>query len=341
MDKEIFQRLLYLDSEVNVVGDGEEVRIDLPAEPFTVGAKEKIKLVLNSFQLRRQFYSINQYNSYFTILNTGAGTYQEFQIANGSYDNFTDLAAAIQATLVAAYGAGNTVAYDDITRKFSIQLGGTAPANARFIFFQAPQGTPPANVNNLFQDTHEIFGGKRNRLTTGTLTPGLRELGGNAFESFYPAALGSIEAIYIRVNLQNNNYQTYGYSANLPYQQGGVTPSQIFARIPLTHNVQTPNANNFIEFSDDGAELFQITLGQKVFDNITIRLTDDKGRPLPLVEPDQATEGNFTFKMVMKYAVVEDVPSPMKLLEKLLMKSQPDISQNPDLRLDYYTAPRR
>jgi hypothetical protein len=333
---ELFQRLIYIDSEVNTIGNGEEVRIDLPAEPFTVGEKEKIKLVLNNFQMRRQFTNINRYNKYFYIQDTSSGVYTELQLQEGTYENFTDLAAAIKTALDSTFGGSSTVNYNSITRKLTITTAGTAPVlpNARMVFFQAKSGTPPANVNQLFQDTHEVFGGKRTSSPTNIVS-GMRVVGGN-YESFYPASLGSLEAIYIRINLANNNYQTYGYEKNLP-DLPGLTPSQIFARIPLATNASTPNANNFIEYEDQN-ELFQIVLGQKTLDTISIRLTDDKNRPLPLFDPEntQALEGNLSFKMTLKFAVVDDTPSPMKTLERLLRNTQPNISQNPDLNLDYY-----
>jgi len=101
---ELFQRLIYIDSEVNTIGNGEEVRIDLQAEPFTVGEKEKIKLVLNNFQMRRQFTNINRYNKYFYIQDTSSGVYTELQLQEGTYENFTDLAAAIKTALDSTFG---------------------------------------------------------------------------------------------------------------------------------------------------------------------------------------------------------------------------------------------
>jgi hypothetical protein len=74
------------------------------------------------------------------------------------------------------------------------------------------------------------------------------------------------------------------------------------ARIPLlsqTLDVRDP----FISYEDKN-DTFQITVGNKQLDNITIYITDDKNRPIPNVAVGQVINGMMSFKCSIKWEVV-------------------------------------
>jgi hypothetical protein len=230
------------------------------------------------------------------------------------------LATAIQTALNASgIGTGNTCTYNPVTRKFSIGLNisasgnnGTITANSYIVCFAIPNalmGFTPSGVSQLytFMDTNEILGGRAmtsynnssvvpvNAMGTGTVAAGII-----TFVSPFVAQLNSQEALYIRTNLQTLNYSTYGFAQTI--FQNSVTGSQIMARVPVRnqlYNVPDP----FISY-EDANDTFQITVGNKQLDNITIYITDDKNRPIPNVAVGQVTSGLMSFKCSLKWEVV-------------------------------------
>lgn len=335
MSRVKFQRLVYIDSEINTIGNGQTTKVIFPAQPFSVGAKETMRMILSSFEFRRNWYSINQTNNTF-YLNDGAGNYTEITIAPGSYRSFPDLATAIQ-TAVAAVVAGSTCAWDDITRKFTITLGAAAPVGSFFVCFQCKTGVIPVGVSNsgFFNDIHEILGAQPTRDSSVPVNAFGSSTGPGAHISPYVGALNTLEAIYIRTGLQTNNYQTFGFERDLP-DQNGLTPTQIFARIPLSR-AYYDNQFEFVSFEDPN-DLFQIDVGQKQLTTVNFRITDDKGRDIAEVSPGQAQDGCLSFKMVLKWQVLEPIPSPIGLPNGQVPRinySDPRYKHDPDPNLAF------
>ena len=291
--------------------------------------------------MRTNWYNINQYNNVFyvftpTVAGGAAGTFYQVQIAAGSYYDFVDtiynagvgspitatgLSTAIQTALNASgIGTGNTCTYDVITRKFTFGLNisaagnnGTITANSYIVCFSIPSGVigyVPAGVSGLytFTDTNEILGSIPMRTYQSAATVPINTFGvagtvaGGilSFSSPYVAQLNSQEALYLRTNLQTLNYSTYGFAQSV--FQNTITGSQIMARIPITnqlYNVSDP----FVSY-EDANDTFQLTLGNKQLDNITISITDDKNRPIPNVAFGQVVSGQMSFKCSLKWEVV-------------------------------------
>jgi hypothetical protein len=122
-----------------------------------------------------------------------------------------------------------------------------------------------------------------------------------ACKSVYPAQLNSMEAVFLRTNLQSNNYSTYGYSqAN---KANAITPSNVFARIPLTQGIFT-DLNPYLIFEDQN-NLFTITIGNKQLDQMTFSLTDDKSRYLPNVAAGQVINEALSWKMTLRWEIID------------------------------------
>lgn len=334
-------RNIFIDSETNTLQDQIQVSVNLVPNDFYCLADEEMRITLSTFEMRTNWYNINQYNNVFYVFTptssgSATGTYYQVLIQAGSYYDFVDtiynpavaspststgLATAIQTALNAAgIGSGNTCSYSQISRKFTIGLNvsavgnnGTITALTYMVCFAVPQGVSlylPTGVSPLytFMDTNEILGSIPMRTfplstTVPTNTMGIAGVvaaGISSFSSPYTAQLNSQEAIYVRSNLQTLNYSTYGFAQTI--FQNTVTGSQIMARIPLAnqlYNVPDP----FISYEDRN-DTFQITLGNKQLDNITLYLTDDKNRPLPNVAVGQVTNGLMSFKCSLKWEVL-------------------------------------
>jgi len=333
-------RNIFIDSETNTVQDQIQVSVNLVPNDFYCTADEEMRLTLTSFEMRTNWYNINQYNNVFyvftpTVAGGATGTFYQVQIAAGSYYDFLDtiynpgvaspttingLATAIQTALNAAgIGSGNTCTYSPITRKFSIGLNisatgnnGTITANSYMVCLSIPQGLAtyiPTGVSPLytFTDVNEILGAKPMRTYPNAATVPLNAFGTGTvasgiitFASPFVAQLNSQEALYIRTNLQTLNYSTYGFAQTI--FQNTVTGTQIMARIPLQNQLYN-EPDPFISYEDKN-DTFSVTVGNKQLDNITIYITDDKNRPIPNVGVGQVTNGMMSFKCSIKWEVV-------------------------------------
>lgn len=193
-----------------------------------------------------------------------------------------------------------------------------------------PQTVPPFAYSSslfptwaCFQDTHELLGGDCTRVAKYNdvflqnpsfpnpepATPTPQEF----FQSKYPVQLSSIESLYLRTTMINNNYQTPSFDAS-NIIEGQIQPSQIFARIPIANSdlvnigAKTfPNHYTNLIWDDTGGGLFTLIIDAQHLDTGRFYLTDDKGRLLPYVGPttQQTTYGNGNFKMTLKFEVID------------------------------------
>jgi hypothetical protein len=302
-------RLIYIDSEINTIGNRSKAKVLLPSHPFSVYQQDRMRLTLVSFEMRRNWYSINATNQVFYVYTASAGTYQQVVIPAGSYDTFAELALAIQAGLQVVLPTA-TCAYADTSRKFTFALTGAA-LDAVLVSFQVKEALPAAlaaagvSVAGYFQDSHEILG----LIPTRTSTPvnGTDAAGAGNHVSPFVGALNTLEAIYLRTNLMGGNFQTYGHERYLP-DRNGVTDTQIFARIPL-ERASYDEFFPFVTFEDTN-DLFVLNLQQKSLDSLELHVTDDKGRLLAEVDPRQADLGLMSFKVVLKWEHLTSPPPP-------------------------------
>jgi len=312
-------RNVYLDSEINSIGNGQVSRIQFPSSAFSIRSGQMMKLVLTSFEMRRNWYSINATNNKFYLYNPAAAVgsqYTEITITPGSYRSFGtaspspvgSLALAIEQALNAALGAGHTCGWDEVSRKFQINMPVATPATAYLVSFQVKQSPDNPEEGNIseggyFNDSSEILGCRPTRDNWGT-TPvnAFGSTGAGLYTSPYVGALNTIETIFLRTSLQTNNYQSYGFERNLP-NQNGLTPTTIFARIPLSRAYYNDEFE-IIQFEDTN-DLFSILLQQTQLSDMLFTITDHAGRPLQEVSQGQAEDGNLSFKLSFRWEVVE------------------------------------
>ena len=327
-------RHVMIDSEINSVGGGELTKLNFPPSVFSVsGSQQSIKITLASFTMRRNFYNVNQSNNRFYWFS--GGVFTEITIQPGTYPVWgtnavgvvappTNLIEAVFNAIQAAVpGLVTGITQDVITRKLTLTIAGGQPANSRFVFFQCKTAAnQPAGVSDdgFFGDCFELFGCYPTRdgwnplapvdgftgLTTGGAVPA-------TVLSPFVVQLNTLEAIYIRTNLHSGNYQSYGFERELPNQQG-VTPTQIWARIPLTKQYYL-DEEPFITFEDTN-NIFEMFLNQTQLSQVYFELTDDKNRQIPQVNTgvggavSQAAIGLLAFKLTFKFeTVVDDTPS--------------------------------
>lgn len=341
-----FQRSVFLNSEINTQ-QGQIQRINFPSSSFNVSQNEQMRITLSSFHCRRNWYNINATNNIFYVFDPAGPSYTECIIPAGNYMTFDtpsavgppSIGAPLTEGIVSALvngGYGGTCTYDANTRKLTITPTGF-PAGAYIVCFQvksnAPVG-PPIGVSDegYFNDSCEIFGAKDTRDGFDGITPqnafeiaGVGPVGAGPYITPFVAQLNSLECIYVLSDLHSGNYQTYGFQKGLP-NQSGLTPTQIFARIPIDKAFFDPDGE-FVDYQDSN-DNFQMFLHQTQLNQVAFTITDDKGRLIPEVALGQAKEGSLSFKMSFKWSVMLDEfpPSDRKLLAKNIQPKYPNLT---------------
>jgi hypothetical protein len=324
--KEVYYRNVFLDTELNSIGGGQASRVTFPSSEFSVKSSQLMKLTLTSMEIRRNWYSLNKYNNTFFLYNFPAlGQYTKFTIKPSSYRTFPDLATGIQDAIQAVPAlAASTCVWEPLVRKFKITLAG-ALATSYFVCFQVAGNNPPpptgvsADGDEYFNDSTEILGGKRTSAGWDGVTPNNAFVNANTVDapaqtgngdhfSKYVGALNSIEAIYLRSGIQNNNFQSLSFeggSGSNP--QSALVSTSIFARIPISRATYD-DVFEIIQYEDYN-DNFSMLLQQQHLSEMTFLLTDHAGRPLAEVAQGQSADGNLSFKISFRWAIVEqEVP---------------------------------
>lgn len=326
-----FSRNVFLDSQTNTLGTGTNARFIFQPNSFSVGANEHSRMVMRSYDMRRTWYDINQTNNIIywwepgaepnPLAYTGVGVFYPIVIKPGSYSNFTQLAAAIVVGMTAG-GLTTTCTYLDTSRDFTLTVSGaTAPiapidVNGFFVSFYDDSETPPPGVSTVgfLNDSAEIYGGFSTS-SLKQLVPLFGSVGGythglGVYTSPFPAQLSSLEAIYIRCSLGTANFSSSGFEPQVPNSQAGLNATQLWARIELNTSVYDPLQPfvNYVEPSDGN---FPLYLQYKQLDQMTVQITDDKGRDLSLLQtyPGQAQSGALNYKIVFSWEVLREIPA--------------------------------
>jgi len=312
--KTVYYRNVILDSESGSVrGDQLATKLNFPPYNFQARHGQLMGMRLSQFQMRRNFYNINETNNQLYLYDpAGAGTYTSIVIAPGDYTTMAALNTALTAAVNAAF-VGSASTYDPLTRKFTITMAGTPPGSF-LTCFQLKQSSPPAGITNdqAFQDVHEILGCRRTTdadFPTPTSAPVNSFGGAGPFVSPFAASLNSMECVYVRISLPTNNYQSVNFERDTPLSSNDVIPTQILARIPLIYPAGNPETDAaFITF-DDPNNLFPILLDLQQLSTVEFFVTDDKGRPIQAVAPGQAEAGQLSYKMTIAWSLLEhEVP---------------------------------
>ena len=261
----IHHKNVFINSETDLDGDGESVHVLFPPDAFSTHDKDELmRLTLNSFTMRRNFYAINSHNNVFysgAAVGTKTNTYT---LTPGDYT------AAELATEIGNKVSGSCV-FNSKTRKFTI----TKTLTANHFFWSDPD-----------LDTHEILGGTPDRLFDSN---------SGSHVSKFPIQLDSISDVYIRSSLQSSNFMTHKLNNHLGN-------SNIFARIPLYNDNSTLADTKVVKFEDSN-DLYSIYIPNHQLNNVRFFITDDKERPLPVTSAQKLAH-NLNFKMTFKFEIL-------------------------------------
>jgi hypothetical protein len=308
-------RLIFIDSSVNTHGD--RSHISLPPHPFTAIGNDRMSLTLLSMSIRRNWMNLNPTNNTFYIY--ADSTFYECAIPPGVYSSFAALEVALQSvlsTVVASISSitSITASFIPLTRTFTftfVMASGHESDPVQIRCYHIKNGTFPTGVSAQggFSDVHEILGGKpiRSNVDSSSL-----QVNGLVHGSYYPASLNTLDAIYLHLSTETNNYESTGHNTNVE-DSNRVVESSIFARIPFSRS-SFDEVHEVVEYQDTN-DVFQTFLVRKSLENISLKVTDARGRSLAQLDPTQADNGLMAFRLCLRwdlfqYAKKEHVPPP-------------------------------
>jgi hypothetical protein len=330
----ISSRNVYIDSDRGIQGDGKHFTLHFPSNAFTVGDGQMMRVTLQSFSMYKNFYNVNDTNRHFKVVvgNTtvaGALTPKDYKDYGAIATDFAEqlrvaLASGLNTEDAADFGALSTQANsvepaadvvpgDTSTRAFKViynatKADGTAynigedftTSTIKVLFEQ-----DVATGGTSFQDTHELLGGKVS--TPGATVGGLQiAFANNAgtndqmiVTGYFPMQRSTMEHVYLRSTLITDNYQNHHFDSSVTLHDSHLTSSDILAKLAVY--------DEFVVYSDmnSSGTGFFVNLPNKSLTSATFRLTDDKDRTLPLVATDQASLGNVSVNMVLRFDVLE------------------------------------
>jgi len=181
-------RNLFVNTEQTLIGECRNVTLNLPQYLMQCNENQKMRVTLNSFSMRKNWYSLNKFNNIFYVVaksTTNVVISSRVVIPQGNYQSFTDttyglsqaIATALSTVLKAApFSVTNdaTVVWDFVTNKLKIVIDTTgATANAlsevKLVSFTVPDYTSVtgtliqtmigSNTIDAYQDNFEIMGG--------------------------------------------------------------------------------------------------------------------------------------------------------------------------------------
>ncbi len=325
-------RTLFLSSEYNSFGDSRVLNYNISSQLINYPTSSRLRMTLNSFATAKTWYSVNQFNNTFFIGNTTTNTFLPVVIPPGNYaspaqySQFSpELRTRIEFAILTLFGITTvvTATFDAVTMLISIDLSVAVPG-IKIFSLSVPgafNALPPLETELLikttlasrYNDVDQLLGGRTNRSVQGlSQVSQLIDLfeirtPDQTFVSVYPADAHANEGVYLRVSsLPTNNIESTNLSP--VYSQQDLVSSDIFAVIfpdsafgsyfnttnnnihtPLRHMTYTDKNNNFV---------FEI--GAPQLTNLRISMTDDKGRLIPLVQPNQANDGSIAFQISIK-----------------------------------------
>jgi len=182
-------RNFFVNTEETLIGECRNVTINVPQSLLSCDETEYMRMTLNSFSMRKNWYNLNKYNTIFYVVaqsSTGTIVSAPIKITEGNYQSFSDATFGFCKSVIDNLDPVLKVApfnittpntncnWNPITNKLSISFdttGATANslADVKLVTFTIPAYTPAGSslvksiIGNsfisAFQDNQEIMGG--------------------------------------------------------------------------------------------------------------------------------------------------------------------------------------
>lgn len=319
-------RLLFIDSDNggSTINPQGEFKVQLPTHALDLKPNEYLRFSLVDFHMYKNFYNINATNNCIMVSVDGGSTYEEIRIPPKNYENYNEIVSAFRTALedsstfslftgsetTSGLGTTPNTTGDRILR---ITLNKVAHGLSGQVIFQTRDYTDPSIRGGDFtrdhNDSYAILGSKRVQAvnTNNSFTIDDSSDPDNiTITGFYPMQRSTMEHVYLRSDLVNDNFATRSYDSSLNNHDISMVHSDIFGKMGIQHEFVS-----YTELGGVGAGYFADVF-RKGMSSITFRLTDHKHRNIQEVAEDQDILGNNNFTMTLRVETYE-FPDPTKI----------------------------
>jgi len=267
--------------------------------------------------MRRNWPAVNPTNNRFSIYLQHTQTIFEVTIPEGDYDSYSLLAAGINTGIancindnvsLAAEVSSIVVTPNAASRLlvFTITMAATATnsdSDVEIRCYHIKDGNVPTGVTKpgAYNDSYEIIGG--DPLKTDEDKNSLRRDAADdaVLYSHFPASLSTLDAVYLRMNLELGNYESPGLDM---FHRDGVQMqnSSIIARIPVRSSSSTTvrELHDLVVFEDSN-DTYQKMLPLKNLEHLQFLVTDKRNRLLAQYDAGQAALGMMSFNLTLRW----------------------------------------
>lgn len=282
--------------------------------------------------MQTSWQAINPTNNLFYWWNgTDDDTYYPIyipQCSPGTITIFEDaLEAALKSVFYPASGTENStavVSVDPSTLRVTLSPGndlkgvnGTLNTDGHFVCFanRSSRDNKPFGVDELGynSDSHEILGAYPTLDGSDRQNAALNQSGTAPSTGpgahYFPlrANTHTLEAIYLRTGIESTNMQTENFTLDIP-NTDVVTPSQLFARIPVGGNCSNSFGENIHITYLHGDDTFSMYPNTRSFDRLTFAIQDEQGRPIWIYRRD-VNKAPMEFTCTLRVDICELEPS--------------------------------
>ena len=302
---------IFVDSENALTGKGDNFLIDIGHSGINASEGQFIRLTLESFNMYKNFYGVNQYNNVVHV-NTNLAVASDITLTKQNYKTVGDIATNFASKLIAKLNADATnaggfvattvepagaAAIDDtgdriINMVLEFQNGGAATAHGiascviqcRSVFGESAYLLGADIVTDVLDTASRSF--------TVTIAANTITVKGK-----YPAQRSTEEHVYLRTNLSNTNLESQGLSGTTAGSH--ILSSDILAKIPIDHE--------FAHFTSNTGREFFLNVPNKSITQMRFYLRDSKDRHLPAAGEGtkQNTKGNLHCSFVLRVDTIE------------------------------------
>jgi hypothetical protein len=333
-------QLLFIDSDNGgspIDGNG-EFKVNLPTHAFNIEPNEYLRFTLVDFQMYKNFYNVNLNNNCLMVSGDNGSTFEEVRLTPKNYKNYNEIVQEVADQLVASTTfTGFTASVDTSTLGTDPQSTGdrimkitlTKSTHGLTPVIQARDYTDTAIRGGSFSrdhnDSYALLGGKRILTDTSATAQSFsitNNTGDIVIEGFFPVQRSTMEHLYLRTDLANDNFATKSFDASVSNHDIQMTHSDILGKMAIQNEFVS-----YTELSGAGAGYFA-DIFRKNMSSIKFRLTDHKRRAIPEVSADQDTLGNNNFTLTLrveKYAFPEKSPIQRPVPENIKSNSVPPL----------------
>ena len=291
---------MFLDSNnVNSSDKSDDLVYSLAKSPINCGDGQVIRLTLQSFNMYRNWYMVNQYNNQLVLKKTGLQD-QTVTISPKNYASVGDIATNLGNNLSTAFKDlaslnSNSITFQSITvLPQNTSISGTSDKIIDITLTYSGQHTFTGQEVSLqcIGDSAELLGAKANEFEVSF--PNSSSV---KFRGIYPAQRSTEENIYVRTDLPCYNMESATLSSSRHTHSEDVVDSNILAKVPIDFE--------FAHIDSKHGDEYFIETQSKHISQIRIQLRDSKDRALPIISGQNNNTGNHKFSMVIRVDIMQ------------------------------------